>query len=98
MVSTWALLLGLAERGGGGTTADGGPVLYSVDIEPPPEDALAPLVRAAAAVNVKHVFVRHDSATWTLPRPVDLMFIDTMHVYGHLRRELAQHADRAASH
>ena len=28
---------------------------------------------------------------WFCTQPVDLLFIDTWHVYGHLRRELEQH-------
>lgn len=34
------------------------------------------------------------SATTPLPYDVDLLFIDTWHVYGHLKRELALHAPR----
>lgn len=34
------------------------------------------------------------SATTALPWQVDLLFIDTWHVYGHLKRELALHAPR----
>lgn len=85
-VSTWALLLGLAE---GGRPA---PALLSLDVAPCPD--LAPAHAAAAAAGVAHAFRRADSAAAGLlpPDGVDLLFIDTWHVYAHLRRELAQHA------
>lgn len=46
-----------------------------------------------AGLNVS--FLLGDSAVVELPHDVDLVFIDTFHVYGHLRRELKKHAPRA---
>lgn len=50
------------------------------------------VVPAAAEEGVNVTVVQHDSATFQLPWPVDMLFIDTWHVYGHLKRELAQHS------
>ena len=88
VVSTWALLCGLAEAGGADRA------LWCVDVVPPPNDRFAAVADAARAVGVRVTFLEHDSATLDLPTDVDLLFVDTWHVYGHLRRELARHAPR----
>ena len=84
VVSTWAFLDGLAERDGGGK-------LWSVDIQTVP--GIEGVVWMAGQAGVTMEFRKADSATVELP-PVDLMFIDTWHVYGHLKRELAHHHGR----
>lgn len=38
--------------------------------------------------DIDYTFIQHDSATVDMPE-VDLLFIDSWHVYGHLKRELA---------
>jgi len=82
MVSTWAFLHGLVQ-----SQAEK-KIMYCVDIEPIPGiDKVATL---ATAANIEMQFIQHDSATVVMP-PVDLLFIDTWHVYGHLKRELAFH-------
>ena len=84
MVSTWAFLDGLMVA-----TADGKERrLVSVDIQDAPnvESAIALAKQAGIAME----FRKANSATVELP-PVDLLFIDTWHVYGHLKRELEQH-------
>jgi hypothetical protein len=60
--------------------------LYMVDIVPVD-------VRGVQAVagRTQVRFLQANSATVALP-PVDMLFIDTWHVYAHLKRELAQHA------
>jgi hypothetical protein len=85
VVSTWALLAGLAAGG----KAAGGKSLIGVDIEPCAYDAPA---AAARALGVDARFVLANSAEVDVPAR-DLLFIDTWHVYGHLKRELARHAD-----
>ena len=100
VVATWALLLGLAESPSGERT------LYGMDLERPApgalwaaglgsDDAPEALGRLGEAVGVRYRFLRGDSARTPLPAPVDLLFVDTWHVYGHLRRELALHEPRA---
>jgi hypothetical protein len=81
MVSTWAFLQGLLEN------AKQTKQLFSVDIADVPNvDEVINFVKSR--VDMK--FIKHDSATVELPE-VDLLFIDTWHIYGHLKRELAFH-------
>lgn len=81
VVSSWALLLGLIESSGESTS------LIGVDIE---SCAYEPVIQAASANGVDAKFILGDSAKVDVP-PRDLLFIDTWHVYGHLKRELAKH-------
>jgi hypothetical protein len=84
MVSTWAFLQGLLENGKGTKK------LYSVDIADVPNvEQVIEFVKP----KVEMKFIKHDSATVELPE-VDLLFIDTWHIYGHLKRELAVHNGR----
>jgi hypothetical protein len=82
IVSTWAFLHAL-ERGGS---------LYCVDIEDIP--SISKVVNLGETLGVKVTFLREDSAKVNLPEEVDLLFIDTWHVYGHLKRELNKHNSR----
>ena len=45
----------------------------------------------AATNGIEYTFRQHDSATVDIPSEVDMLFIDTWHIYGHLKRELAKH-------
>jgi hypothetical protein len=83
ITSTWAFLDGLAERGAG--------QLWSVDIAAVP--GIEQVVRMAAQAGITMEFMRADSATVDIPS-VDLLFVDTWHVYGHLKRELHHHHGR----
>lgn len=47
--------------------------------------------RLAAVLGIDLRFVCHNSATVHFGGPVDLLFIDSLHVYGHLKRELDFH-------
>jgi hypothetical protein len=85
VVSTWAMLAGLAD--GGAPTAH----LWAVDLEPAPGIEVA--AAAAKQLGIGFEFLQQDSATVNLP-DMDMMFIDTWHVYAHLRSELARHAPR----
>jgi hypothetical protein len=82
VVSTWALLRGLMENGGRKKE------LLCVDIEDIPE--IENVRNVAQSNGIAVTFQRHDSATCSIPE-VDLLFIDTWHVYGHLKRELNHH-------
>jgi cephalosporin hydroxylase len=84
VVSTWALLLGLMEAGG--------TVMYSVDINTAP--GIENAISLARTNGIDMRFIQADSASVNLPTPVDLLFIDTWHVYAHLKRELAFHHGR----
>jgi len=84
MVSTWAFLRGLLENGKDVKR------LISVDIADVPNvDKVIEFVKPV--VDMK--FIKHDSADVELPE-VDMLFIDTWHIYGHLKRELAFHHGR----
>ncbi len=82
IVSTWAFLRGLLENGS--KTKE----LICVDIEDVPSIRDVQQIARDSGINL--TFQRHDSATCTIPT-VDLLFIDTWHVYAHLKRELARH-------
>ena len=82
IVSTWAYLRGLLENGS--KTKE----LICVDIEDVPQIQNVQQIARDSGINL--TFQRHDSATCTIPA-VDLLFIDTWHVYAHLKRELSKH-------
>lgn len=84
-VSTWAFLNGLA------TNSKDNKELYCVDIMDVPD--INDIISKAMKAGVFMVFKKEDSASVILP-PVDMMFIDTWHVYAHLKRELAHHHER----
>jgi len=83
VVSTWALLSGLIARPGANRR------LVCVDLAPVPQiSSVADIAREAG---VRLEFQQTDSVRADLGDGVDMLFIDTWHVYGHLRRELAAH-------
>jgi len=76
-VSTWAFLRGLLDHGGG--------VMHCCDITKSPEAEAIEDVAQQAGIE----FHFHEQNDLTLDiGPVDLIFLDTWHVYGHLKREL----------
>jgi len=84
-VSTWAFLYGLCLNKK--TTKK----FVCMDIYPPP--CLDELRQLSASCGIEFEFYQGDSAKSALP-VVDMMFIDTWHVYGHLIRELEFHHSR----
>lgn len=80
-VSTAALVAGLAAGSSSGKT------LFCADIAP---CGHVPALQLAPRIGIDARFVQANSATLQLPE-VDLLFIDTWHCYGHLRRELTRH-------
>jgi hypothetical protein len=89
-VSSWAFLLGLAE------SPRPDKALFCVDIQPA---ELHPLIHLGAALlpAVQASMTVADSRSFHLPREVDLLFIDTLHVYGQLKQELSAHQARVRS-
>jgi hypothetical protein len=85
IVSTWALLKGLLDP----RSPAGRKALYCVDLYEDP--GMRGVVESLHGV-VEVAFIAADTASACLPEPVDMLFIDTWHVYGHLRPELAAHA------
>ena len=85
-VSSWAFMEGLINNGSGIKT------LISVDINDVPDIEYIAYQATKAAIDFK--FIKHDSVTVDIPE-VDVLFIDTWHVYGHLKRELDAHHTKA---
>lgn len=74
--STWAFMKGRPKE------------LFCVDIE---DIFMGFVAHQASEAGVQLTFLKENSATVNFGKPVDLLFIDTWHVYGHLKRELAHH-------
>ena len=82
-VSTWGLLKGLAENG------QPNKKLKSVDLFWAPE--MDRVHEHASAHGIDYTFLCENDLECT-PEPTDMTFIDTWHVYGQLKRELALYA------
>jgi hypothetical protein len=84
-VSTWAFAKGLHDNGLSQKKLIGVDLVWHENID---------LVAQVCRDNIiEYHFAQGDSAKIDLPR-IDLLFIDTWHVYGHLKRELAKHASQ----
>lgn len=81
-VSTYGLLYGLAQSSQQGTKS-----YVGVDINPCP--ITTEMQGLAEGNGIVYQFIQNDSAKVDIPQ-VDLLFIDSWHIYGHLKRELAQ--------
>ena len=92
IVSTWAFLAGFLD---GKTSKDDERRLYCVDIE---DIDMNTVKSVAADVGIRTEFIHCDSAKVKLPEQVDLLFIDTWHIYAHLKRELAAHHNNVRKH
>lgn len=91
VVSTWAFLHGFLSSHSNlnhQTTKR----LYCVDIELSENITnLLDFAPQLSSHNINVHFLQHNSATVELPEAVDMLFIDTWHIYGHLKRELEFH-------
>ncbi len=81
-VSTWALLANRPE------------ILMSVDIARPPEENLNEVIQAAKEIGTQFEFVQQDSTQIVVEPYVDVLFIDTLHLYSQVIKELWRHATR----
>lgn len=88
-VSSWSFLKGLTYQ------KECQPKMIGVDLEW--HDNIKQVQKAAEENGIEYRFIRGDSAKVDLPK-VDLLFIDTWHVYGHLKRELAKHHAQVRSY
>lgn len=86
VVSTWALL------------ANKPKALVSVDIVMPPKDRLEEAARAAQEQGTQFKFIQQDSIVIDLDTPVDVLFIDTLHLYSHIVKELWRHSHNVKKH
>jgi hypothetical protein len=82
--STWAFLSSMAKR------------VVSVDVNHPNENggSLQEMRDAATEAGIDFTFILADDLSIELEES-DLIFFDTLHTYGHLKRELHLHADKA---
>lgn len=80
VISSWALVRGLPE---GGT-------LFMNDISPCDDMEIKNIAKSEKNVDI--TFVQGDDLKIDIPTETDMTFIDTWHVYGHLKRELARYA------
>lgn len=83
-VSTWAFLSSMARR------------VVSVDVNHPDDfgGSLQEMRNASAEAMVNFTFILADDLSIELEE-TDLLFIDTLHTYGHLSKELKLHAGKA---
>lgn len=79
-VSSWAFLYGLTN-----SCLKKPKVLIGVDLELHPN--VLDVDRVARSVQIQYSFLKGNDLEVDLPE-TDLLFIDTWHVYGHLKREL----------
>jgi hypothetical protein len=86
--STWAFLKGLCEK-------PGPKELFCVDIE---DIFMGFVSHQASEAGVKLTFLKENSAKVKFGKNVDLLFIDTWHVYGHLKRELEHHHENVTKY
>lgn len=82
IVSTWAFLKGLLSNNSSTKK------LVCVDIQ---KDHSIDNVIQLVNQHVDMQFIEANSATVHIPHNYDILFIDTWHVYGHLKRELEHH-------
>jgi hypothetical protein len=85
IVSTWALMSGLYESEGENKK------MFCVDLE---EVDMSVPKKIAGDLGIDLTFIKNDSAKVEFGTNVDMLFIDTWHIYGHLKRELAHHHER----
>jgi len=82
ILSTWAFIKGLTE------SPNQLKKLICVDIQ---DTDVPKIIKNAADVGVELEFKKGNSATIDLGTRVDMLFIDTWHIYGHMKRELEHH-------
>jgi len=83
VVSTWAFMHGLTNNNSDTK------IIYSVDLQWAPIHAA---MQAAQQADIQLSFTQRDILKYTLAQQVDITFIDTLHCYGQLKRELAKFA------
>ena len=92
-VSIWALLKGLVDQHFMKENIS----LIEVDLSDPPY--LEEIIAMTTELKVNYTFIRDNSLKVLLPvKNANLVFIDTWHVYGQLKRELAKFAPIATKY
>lgn len=85
IISTWAFLKGLQENNYKQKK------LICVDIDDVPN--IYKIISEVRKSGIDMKFICQNSIHVDLP-PIDLLFIDTWHIYGHLKRELEAHHEK----
>lgn len=80
VISSWAFVRGLPKDS----------TLFMNDITPCDILEIKDIAKSEKNINVE--FVQGNDLNIELPKETDMTFIDTWHVYGHLKRELARYA------
>ena len=83
IVSTWALLAARPAK------------LISYDINPPPN--LQQVLNVIKETNIQFEFRLNNVLEITI-EPTDMLFIDTLHQYGQIKKELELHADKVSKY
>lgn len=89
VVSSWAFAYGLT------ISEQVNKTLVSIDLDY--SSNIEPLKKALKECGINFVFVMADDVKINIDQ-TDLLFIDTFHVYAHLREELKCHADKVTKY
>ena len=82
--STWGFLMGLFENK---TIFNNEDELFYIGVDINNCPITEECATVCKGINLNYTFIQHDSATVDIPQ-VDLLYIDSWHIYGHLKREL----------
>ena len=85
VVSTWAFLYGLTQNNSTNKN------LLSVDIKN--VNTIQQVIKTAKDAGINMKFICENSIKCKIPE-TDMLFIDTWHIYGHLKRELEIHHNK----
>lgn len=85
-VSTWALLAGKPKK------------MYSVDINLPPKKRLLEVKKACEEEGIVFRFWHGSSLFCFIDGKVDTLFIDTVHLYSHLIKELFRFSEKVGKY
>ena len=88
-VSTWAFLEGMRLRKQEKENMEKSQQLLSIDINHVPDIEF--VAKEAKKMGIKFKFIQQSSLDIDIPSNTNLLFIDTWHVYGQLKRELEKH-------
>ncbi len=67
--------------------------IMSVDVVVPPQEKLDEVATIAEEAGVEFQFYQSDSTYFNI-NPIDVLFIDTLHLYSHIVKELWRHSGR----
>jgi len=83
IVSTWGILMGLAEQ-----EPSSPPSYLGIDLFEPPNDRFLLAKSLSESNGIRFQFWKGNDFELDLEEPVDMLFIDSLHTYAHLTYEL----------